>query len=342
MKKILFLLPHRWYIENYIEYVIRYLGGFYSIDMALPKEDYHKLALSNYDTLFIDNPAQHFDYYFLKDPDKYDLIVSLLSTHIHIDGEKYKHKMAKIVYEPAEGRFEQSIMVGATSPEVEKYMARISHPYVPIRFGIDTELFKPYSVVRENSLLQVGFVGKPHNPRRMFKDIVMPLLDINGVEFKFYLQGILNRNDIEYCGGKAFMDRIVSGEQQWTGMPNIYNNIDVLIRMDADNAISFPVLEAAACGVPSITMDAGIDSLITEVGGGILIKADEEDKRSWYYSHPKELVEKYRKAIISLRDDRGTLKLMGENARHEIISNWDWESVMPSWEEFINKSLDKI
>lgn len=320
MKKILFVPPGiqgGWYLEAHIEYLIRYLSDEFFIEQAL-------VPYPPYDNWRERIPPEM---PFMRSPDDYDLIVPLLATHWGIQPrEDYYDKTAVIMYEPGEGCWNDVKHLAMTTPKVEEgeYPGKILHP---VRFGIDTDLFKPYPMQREDNLLHVGVVGSYGNPRRMFEEAIKPLYDLEGIRLMIFPQSWVNNGDervIERYGGKEFTDRIVTGGKFWPGLPNLYNQLDVYLRCDSYYGYSFPVLEAAACGVPVIATDTGIDHHITKAGGGILIDKNE----------PK-LAEKVREAVIQMRDNPQHRQMMGWAARQEIEKNWQWEDLIPAWREFL-------
>lgn len=314
MKKILFALPHIWYVENYLEYIIRYLGNKYEFDIGIADGE----ILS-------------------KNPDDYDLIIVTLGSHRHFDGLKYKHKTICLAYEPNERGCDQSFMVGAMTPYVEPTFSNMTS----LRMGIDTNIFYPYPMVKKSDKLQIGFVGKPHNPRRMFKDVILPLKDIEGVDLQIYVQESLFQQDVDFCGGEEFRKRVKGVHRQWVGLPNVYNQLDVMIRVDCDMGYSFPCIEAIACGVPIITSDSGIDKQLTEAGCGILIESDKDSFRDWSYGHVQDVAKKYCDAVIKLRDNRNLLSVMSIKTQLE-VKNWTWNKIIPMWEQMFIKLFEKI
>ena len=85
--------------------------------------------------------------------------------------------------------------------------------------------------------------------------------------------------------------------------------------------------------MPVIATDSGIDHLITEAGGGILILGN-RDQHLW---HPEITAKSVREAVIRLRDNRNEAKEMGVKGRLEIVKNWQWEKFFPAWREFFRK-----
>lgn len=327
MKKILFIPPGingGWYLENYYEYLIRYLSDEFFIEMAYVP--YPDAEPSPYE----------------RNPDNYDLLIPLLPSHWGIvERDKYKDKVAVVMYEPGEGDWWRAKHL-ASATDVVDNMDSSGRKLYPVRFGVDVNHFHPIKMQREDDLLHVGVVGTLHNPRRQLPAILN--LDIPGVRLMLYTSKIVPETD-PYLSNlpthKKFFSSIVTGNRSWVSMPNIYNQLDVLVRVDDSYGVSFPVLEAAACGIPVITTYQGIDHHITEAGGGIMLMADdasdEPDGMRWPKNHEDELTKKLTKAIVYLRDHPIKRKRMGVNARNEIVSNWQWQKQIPAWRKFLRE-----
>ena len=316
-------------METNAEYLVRYLSDEFLIEVA-------DVPYPPYDN-FIDRFPE--TYPFQRNPDDYDLIWPILPTHwVITEKDKYAHKIATVFYQPNEGRMDGVAVTAGATPLSEKGLD------FSLRFGVDTEMFKPLVFNKNSKVLNVGMVGTLNNPRRIAKEIWTALKDIDGVNLMLFPSHRFNEHDIEQLGGKEILNNIVAGEKGWPGIANIYNRLDVLIRSDIDPGYSFPVLEAAACGVPVIATDSGIDHLITEAGGGILIKADELESggstRAWYQSHVPEVVERVKDAVIWMRQNPINRILMGRNARKEILKNWTWDKHIGNWRKFFRKGID--
>jgi glycosyltransferase involved in cell wall biosynthesis len=326
-KRILFVLPERWYVEAHAELIRRYLSDEFFIEIALTPYPPFKDFLSRYPET---NPFQ-------RSPDEYDLLWPMLPSHWQIPGDEYAHKVVTVFYGPNEGRSVGVALVGAATPMVEKACIAGNIPYHSLRFGVDTELFKPYPMIREDNLLHVGYIGTHQNPRHMVKDVIMKQADIPGVRLMIYPTSWINDGgNLDNVGGaKDFLPHVVGGDVAWNGLPNIYNQLDVVLRMDQDPAYSFPTQEAASCGVPVIACDSGIDHLFTEAGAGILIPGD----RPYYMEHEADVAKKVREAIIWMRDHPKERKEMGIKGREEVLKNWTWDKNIDAWREFFRAGL---
>ena len=317
-------------MEGHFEYIIRYLSDEFFIEMA-------QVPYPPYDN-FLDRYPETSP--LMRNPNDYDLEIPLLASHVGTEVKEHAHKRATVVYEPGEGLWPDSVLVGLTTPATED--TEYNKPTMSLRFGIDTEMFKPYKMKREDNLLHVGIVGSHENPRRSIQEAIRPLYDLEGVRIMFFPSPWVNNGGheqkIESLGGMEFIKRCVSGNKFWTGLPNVYNQLDVLIRCDAAYGYSFPTLEAAACEVPVIVTDMGIDHHITEAGGGILIKGKPIDWLTKY----DELASQVREAVIYMRDHKIKRLQMGKRARAEISQHWGWERHIDPWRKFFRKALELV
>lgn len=338
MKKILFLkhqpLPEPWYVENHIEYIIRHLGNKYYFDLAKGVEgDMSETFPERYKPVFG------------KDPKDYDLVVALFTPITHLENpEKWYPKMAGVVWETGEIDAIKGVCYASTNVVTDRCLEIKGYPYVKTRVGIDTELFKPYPLLRNDNLLRVGFVGKAHSPRKQVKDLLMPLMDLEGVRLMFFSQQPLPEKEIEYCGGKNFLKCLAGGNKSWIGMPNVYNQLDVLIETDADTSVSFPTIESLSCGVPVICSYGGLSQDLVDSGGAIHILPDDKtlDPKDWAYNHTDEMAKKIRDAVIFMRDNPEVRKEMGRKGREMVERDWSWEKTIPAWDEFFEKALSLV
>lgn len=327
MRKILFVPPMPWYMEAHFEYLIRLLSDQFFIEIA-------DVPYPPYDN-FLDRFPETQP--FQRNPDDFDLIVPMLATHwVITDKEKYKKKTALVWYQPNEGNYYEDIAgVACATPLAEESMG--DKKYHSVRFGVDTDLFRPYPMLREDDLLHVGMVGNLYNPRRMTDKVIEALKDMRGVRLMLFLnQPPKTEHDLDLLGGREAMQYIVTGNKPFVSLPNIYNRLDVLIRCDSDPGYSFPVMEAAACRVPVIATDNGIDHEITQRGGGILIEGD----RQYYLNNPDKVIIEIKKAVEYMRDFPVRRTGMGANARNAVILNFSWEHHLKNWRIFLKEAID--
>lgn len=329
MKRILFMPPEPWYPENHMEYLIRYFSKYYHMEQGMVGDEEACRR----------NPL-------LKNPDEFDLLIPLLPTHPTVDMQKYGYKTAAILWEPREGIWNQCKWCAATTPLAVKAMENDGYTkYTPATPGIDTELFKPVYFAREDSKLHVGVICCFHNPRHRVKEVILPLLGIEGVEFDFYVRNFWpdRDNDTIEAGGKDFLSHVRDGNKTWPGVANTYNRMDVLLKVDADPGLTFPIMEAAASGKPFIATNVGIEGEFANEGAGIVINADAPDAdgnhRGWYIGHVKETIDRIKLAIEFMRDEPLVRNVMGKRGREYMLEKYTWEKQLPNWEEFFRKAL---
>lgn len=331
-KRILCIPPwHGWYVEAHVEYLIRELSDEFFMEIAdIPYPPY-----DNYLTLPHANP-------FLRNPDTYDLLWPLWAGHWGVPIDPYKHKTAVVIYQPGEGHTDGCARIGATTPIVEEEFTRFNIPFRSLRFGVDTKLFYPVPTLRNGyccDKLHVGYVGNHANVRHMLTTVISPLRTLEGIHLMLFPASWQNNGgNFKDWDGDNLMPYVVTGDKRWTGMPNIYNRMDVLLRIDQDPAYSFPTLEAAACGVPVIATHSGIDHLITNAGGGILIPGD----RSQHMNNPEITAKNVRDAVIWMRDNRNARGLMGIKGREEIEKNWTWDKFFGDWRLFFREAFANL
>lgn len=314
MNKILIIPARKHAAEAYSEYLIRYLSDEFRIEMGYPIDP--------------GNPHP-----FQKDPDQFDLIYPHFDSHWFLDEEKYAHKVALVYFEPhSESKHPVAIKAGTSRPVMEQM--GLEHE---LRFGVDTELFKPYKMVRTDDLFHVGFVGNIQTPRRYLKELFMPLGDLEGVKLDLYPASWLPHtrpDEIEQMGGQAVLDNIVDGDKWWCGFPNCYNQMDVFVRCDIDPGYQFTVLEAAACGVPVVTTDPGLGKELCDAGGGIYVECK---AGNWQPEVLEELAGRIRKAVSQVMEDKAG---MGFAGREFVEKSYTWDKWAPKWREFFRKGLE--
>lgn len=329
--RILIIPARRHIAEAYCEYLIRYLSDEFYFDIGYPPEvPYDAMKQRIRDRA--ESP-------FSKNPDDYDLIYPHFDTHWFLNPpENYAHKVATVLFEPAGPKFHDKIaVVAGTTPGSEKGLAGLYSKIHSLRFGIDTEMFKPLNMVRTDDLLHVGIVGNIQTPRRYNKELVVEALQgLEGMRLMFFptTWAMHTRQDeIENMGGDTVIDNICGYENRWyPGLPNAYNQLDVLIRSDIDDGYHFPVFEAAACGVPVICMNNGNNQQLCDAGGGICIDAVKDRDLS-------RIAKEVREAVIHMRDNPISRKTMGFKAREEILMNWKWEYHIENWRKFFKEGV---
>lgn len=314
MKKILIIPARRHVAEAYCEYLVRYLGDEFDIQIGYP-------SVGN------DSPLA-------KNPDDFDLIYPQFDSHWFLDPpEKYAHKVVNVQFEPGGTRFKT---VGAcTSEPVHKSFPHDFH----LRYGVDTELFKPFPQPKDDRL-HVGFMGNIQTPRRYMKELFIPLHTLEGVKIDIYPTTWLPHtrpDEIELMGGQTVVDNLVDGDKWWSGLPNLYNRMDVYVRCDINAGYQYSLVEAAACGVPIVTTDPGMGKEICDQGGGLYVECDDGN---WAPDVLEKLSNDIREAVEILRDTPLVRKTMGKEGRKFVEENYTWDKWAPKWRKFFQKGIE--
>src|SRR3990167_10267561 len=256
MKKILIRQPEPWYMEVHAEYLIRYLSDEFFIELA---HNFHPLVPE-----FISG--------FTRNMDDFDLLYSLAPSHsVNFFTKDYLYKCVQVMCIPGEGIIDGVAGIGSLTSDVERSLQ--GKKFHSLRFGVDLELFKPINMVREDDLFHVGMVGNLYH-RRNTKNMVKAFTGIPGVRFMLFpTVAPRNQAELDILGNNPEM--IIGGGKYWPGIPNIYNRLDLILRPDSDAGYSFPLLEAAACGIPFIATDGGgedgIEDQFSKKGAGVIL-----------------------------------------------------------------------
>ena len=173
--------------------------------------------------------------------------------------------------------------------------------------GADVGLFTPRADISLDGPLRVGFSGnKRHDWRKGITEFIEPACDLPGVELKLAM-----RQDGHY----------VPLEE----MPQFYNEIDVYLCASSSEGFSLSVLEASACGRPTIsTRVGGSEELIINGVNGFLVDRD---------------VRAIREKIEYFLAHRDKVREMGMANRGIVEQNWSWERRAPAWISFIKSHL---
>lgn len=163
--------------------------------------------------------------------------------------------------------------------------------YIPR--GVDPDLFvdKGYP----GGEFTVGFVGK-ENSNKGLNSIIRPMCD----DYRFKLEA----NTRNYTNA-------LSKEQ----MVDFYNKIHVLVVASKTDGTPNPALEAAACGVPIVTVPVGnMPEFIVDGYNGFMCKG-------W---HKDILAAK----VLEIKENKDLAMEMGRNARQTVLEGWTWNHSM--------------
>ncbi len=187
-------------------------------------------------------------------------------------------------------------------------------PVVYTKYTCDLEVFYPDKRKRDTDKLVVGWTGSLTNNEnektqyRGFHDIIKPACEmVDGIELRPQI---------------AEMEWIRDDHR----MREYYNSIDLYICASKSESGPRPVLEAAACGVPSLTTDVGlVPELIENNINGIVVERSVE-----------AMVEK----LKYLSANRELLPLMGRKVRQKMEEDFQWKKIIPQWIDFFQRALN--
>lgn len=194
--------------------------------------------------------------------------------------------------------------------DLNKYRNKISFAY---EHHYDFEKYKPTTRVTERKY--VGFIGRLEREKgfiefvKAVKDLKLPVL-VGGVgSLKSFVEG----SDIRYLGWVNHDD-----------IPQILNNIRLLVVPSYTEGLPNIVLEAMACGTPVLATAVGsVPDIIEDGVTGFLI----ED------NNPKNL----RECILRLYNDIGKLEKVSVNARKSVFKRFTFDKVVEIWRKIIEE-----
>jgi glycosyltransferase involved in cell wall biosynthesis len=184
-------------------------------------------------------------------------------------------------------------------------------PVVHTKYTCDLEMFYPEK--REaNDKIVIGWTGSltNHPGKRGYHEFIKPITDeVSGVELKV-------------------QDGSVNPITDDNKMREFYNSLDLYIVASRSEGTPRPAIEAAACGVPVISTDVGIIPELIEDGvNGFVVDRNYEaikNKIEW---------------IASNRD---VLPEMGKQIREKMEKEFNWETVIYQWTDFLEYSLELV
>jgi glycosyltransferase involved in cell wall biosynthesis len=186
-------------------------------------------------------------------------------------------------------------------------------PVVYTKYACDLEVFFPEDNKKSNNKLVAGWAGSLTNNEnvmshnRGYFDIIKPACEaVEGVELRAQI-----------------------AEEEWirddNKMREFYNSIDLYICASKSESGPRTVLEAAACGVPSLTTDVGlVPELIENNVNGIIV----ERKTDAFAEQLRHIVA-----------NREMLAQMGGLVRKKMEKEFNWEKNIPHWIDFFQRAV---
>ncbi len=186
-------------------------------------------------------------------------------------------------------------------------------PVVYTKYSCDLDVFYPEKKIRDDNKLVVGWAGSltnnenPKSQYRGFFDIIKPACEaVEGVELHAQI-----------------------AEKEWikddNRMREFYNSLDLYICASKSESGPRPILEAAACGVPSLTTDVGlVPELIEDNVNGFIVERTMEA----FMGQLRQIVKK-----------RDMIAKMGILVRKKMEEDFNWKKIIPQWIEFFQQAI---
>lgn len=177
------------------------------------------------------------------------------------------------------------------------------------KYTCDLETFYPENK-KENDKLVIGWTGSltNHPNKRGFYEFIKPICEeIPGIELKV----------------QASEDNLITDDNE---MREFYNSLDLYICASRSEGTPRPVIEAAACGVPSISTDVGIvPELIEDGKNGFVVERTYEEIKN---------------RLMWIVENQDSLNEMSLNIRGKMEREFNWESLIYQWTDFLHYALE--
>ena len=189
-----------------------------------------------------------------------------------------------------------------------------------VNYGIDTEFWKPLQKPKSDKV-RVGWVGEPS-----VKELDIAREAVDQTDFEFIPLDLSNRANF----------------RSLYGMPNYYNEIDVLLVSSLEEGFHRPSLEAASSGLAVIATDVGINR---ELLGDEAVVSVEGYEFHQLHNDPSPVPEIKRTVARNLAKKLNALtpskiKTMGARNRQEVCTNWTWEKKIGAWEKMFEEAYE--
>jgi glycosyltransferase involved in cell wall biosynthesis len=200
-----------------------------------------------------------------------------------------------------------------------------------INVGVDTSLFKPSSgeTPLKDGDLKILTVARLH-PYKGLEYLIkaMEAVRKNRPGAVLYIMGRgASAQDLKALASKMGLDdavRFVETPVPNYEMPPIYSSADIYVQPSVIEPYGIAVLEAMACGKPTICARVGgmMDTVDDHTTGRLVNPAD-----------PLALSD----AIIELSGDPKAAEAMGRRARERAVENFDWLVIARKYKELLDE-----
>lgn len=188
--------------------------------------------------------------------------------------------------------------------------------------GIDTDLFRPQGVKRENFVLGLGSIQPIKGLDRAISALsTIPQNKRPALLWIGNLYGKAYQQEMEALATSLGVNLQVKIRVTDDELVNYLNYAIAMIYTSRLEPFGFAPLEANACGTPVVAIaEGGIRETITE-SNGFLIQNN----------NPVELGQ----AILKLIDNPDLAQTMSKQAREYVLNNWTWEQAIDRLEQYL-------
>lgn len=179
--------------------------------------------------------------------------------------------------------------------------------------GVETELFRPMNLAREDYVLSVGAL----NPRKGYEFLIHSLAQIAGAD-RPELRIVCNSEEL---GERAYLQGLAAGlgvsvtiytMVSDTDLVSLYNRALLTIYAPVMEPFGFVPLESMACGTPVLGVrEAGVRESVSDGVTGVLVDRDAKS---------------YATELWSLLDDSDRYSRLAEACRPYVVENWSWDA----------------
>lgn len=171
--------------------------------------------------------------------------------------------------------------------------------------GVDADVFSPASKIDEEPFV-VGWAGRSARHG-----------ELKGVDLiREACEGLRGASLVLADGDEIYRSR--------NEMAKWYRGLDAYVCMSSSEGTCNPLLEAASCGIPSISTDVGVASELARSGACRLVG---------------RTVEALQVAIAEMADDREQAKAMGERGRMAVLTEWQWRRRIRIYVDAIEEAI---
>jgi len=272
-------------------------------------------------------PTTTWDAYAFKAAKRLNIpIVCNLHYALSLQDSTYGY-LSRLMYQIGKRYLKQSDQIIVTSKSQESFVKSAGFPNVNhIPTGVDVNVFRPISVKtkKEKTILYVGRLS----PEKNIEPLIKAYLKCDfgeGVRLIIVGKGPLyNSLKIRY-GSKNV---IVTGYVPEKEKIRLLRHADLFVTMTKMELMSISVLEAMACGLPTIASRIESFEEFVNRDVGRLISLD------------SELVENLSEAFFNLLNNDKKRRQMGRNARDFVVKLCSWKKVTQRITDIYEKALE--